>query len=84
MVLVVPFVAALVAWRTVATRALLVPTFVIVAAVVVLHLIYIGSYLVLWFHLQTSHRRVLFQLVPAALVWTAALVREARANDLAA
>ena len=83
-VLVVPFVAALVAWRTVATRALLVPTFVIVTAVVVLHLIYIGSYLVLWFHLQTSHRRVLFQLVPAALVWTAALVREARANDLAA
>jgi hypothetical protein len=41
-------------------------------------LIYIGSYLVLSFHLATSQLRVLYQLTPMALVWVAATARELR------
>lgn len=83
-VLLLPFLALLLARRHALARPLFAPTLAIVAAFVVLHLIYVGSYLVLSFHLETSQRRVLFQLVPVTIVWTAALVRAARANDLVA
>jgi len=41
------------------------------------HAVYVGSFLELKFHLDTSYRRVLFQLVPAALVWFGALLQGA-------
>ncbi len=48
------------------------PALALAGAVVALHVIYIGSYLQLDFHLATSQRRVLFQLVPTSLLWIAA------------
>ena len=76
--LALPFLALLFLRRAALSRALFAPTLMLVGAVVVLHLIYVGSYLVLSFHLATSQLRVLFQLVPAALVWTAATARVVR------
>jgi hypothetical protein len=59
---------------------LIVPTLALLAGVVGLHLVYVGSWLDLEFHLLTSHERVLFQLVPATVVWCGALVREVAGN----
>lgn len=77
-VLALPYVALLLAPRAALSRRMFAPTCAIAGAVVVLHLIYIGSYLLLEFHLATSQLRVLFQLVPVCLVWTAAIARDLR------
>ncbi len=76
--LALPLLALLFLRRAALSRALFAPTLMLFGAVVALHLIYIGSYLVLSFHLATSQLRVLFQLVPAALVWAAATARAVR------
>lgn len=78
--LALPFLALIVARRAALSRPLFASTLMFVGAVVALHLIYIGSYLVLSFHLATSQRRVLFQLVPAAIVWAAATSRALRSG----
>ena len=52
------------------------PTLALIGGVLGLHLVYVGSWLDVEFHLRTSHERVLFQLVPAALLWCVALARE--------
>lgn len=77
-VLVLPFLALVVARRAALSRALFAPTCALVGSFVVLHLIYVGSYLVLSFHLATSQLRVLYQLTPATLVWVAAAARALR------
>lgn len=50
-----------------------VPGLALLFSAVGLHLVYVGSHLGLQFHLQTSYTRVLFQLLPAFLVWLAAV-----------
>ncbi|MEY3162141.1 MAG: hypothetical protein RIT25_2132 [Planctomycetota bacterium] len=50
-------------------------TFMLLASLVGVHLVYVGSFLDLDFHLGTSHARVLFQLVPLAMLWFACLAR---------
>ena len=77
-VLLLPFLALVFAPRASLSRTLFAPTCALAGSFVVLHLIYIGSYLVLSFHLATSQLRVLYQLTPMALVWVAATARELR------
>jgi len=55
--------------------SLAVPTLALLGALVGLHLVYVGSFLELRFHLDTSHRRVTFQLLPVAVVLLAAIAR---------
>lgn len=63
-------------WRRATFSSELLPFWIgLVAAVVGMHLVYVGSFLPLQFHLDTSYLRVLFQLVPAAMVWCAALAQ---------
>jgi len=76
--LALPLLTLLFLRRAALSRALFAPTLMLFGAVVALHLIYIGSYLVLSFHLATSQLRVMFQLVPSALVWAAATARVVR------
>lgn len=47
---------------------LALPTLAVLGAWVGLHVVYVGSFLPLRFHLDTSYLRVTFQLLPAALV----------------
>lgn len=61
-------------------RELAVLVLAICGAFVGLHVIYAGSYLPLRMHLDTSHLRVLFQLVPATLVVLAACWRAVAAG----
>lgn len=77
-VLALPLLLLILAPRIALSRRHFVPTCAIAGALVVLHLIYVGSYLLLEFHLATSQRRVLFQLVPVTLVWAAAITRDLR------
>lgn len=75
-VLLAPFV-----WPRTALRGALLPvTVALVAAIVGLHLVWLGTHLELRHHLLTSYRRVLFQLVPVALPWCAALAARALAG----
>jgi hypothetical protein len=69
--LLVPL-ALLWSWRR--APALRVPGLALLLALLGVHLVYIGSFLGLKFHMDTSYTRVLFQLLPAALLWLAALV----------
>ena len=67
-------------WPRVAlARPLVVVTLALLIAVLGTHLVYVGSWLELRYHLTTSHARVLFQLVPVGLVWFAAAYRAATA-----
>ena len=50
-------------------------TAMLLASFVGIHLVYVGSFLDLQFHLGTSHARVLFQLVPLAMLWFACIAR---------
>jgi hypothetical protein len=54
---------------------LALPVLALGGAFVGLHVVYLGSFLPLQFHLATSYARVLFQVVPVALVLLAELVR---------
>jgi hypothetical protein len=61
---------------------LALPTLALAGAFVGVHVVYAGSWLDVRFHLDTSHTRVLFHLVPALAVWIAALTRDfAAASD---
>lgn len=73
-VLLLVFLLPLLAPRAALSRPLGVITVSLLGSVVALHLVYIGSWLDLEFHLVTSHLRVLLQLVPASLVWCVALL----------
>ena len=67
---------ALLLWPRVAlARPLGIVTLALLGAVLGTHLVYVGSWLELRYHLTTSHARVLFQLVPVSLVWFAAVHR---------
>lgn len=56
--------------------ALALPVLALLAAFVGLHVVYVGSFLPLRFHLDTSYTRVLFQLVPAAVVLLGSMLAE--------
>lgn len=60
--------APLLAWRSLQARGLLVPTLALLGSLVGLHVVYVGSFLPLRFHLDTSYTRVLFQILPAAVL----------------
>ena len=53
-------------------RDLAIPTLALIGAYTGLHVVYVGSFLELRMHLDTSYLRVLFQLVPVTLVLLAA------------
>lgn len=55
-------------------------TLALLGSVVGVHLVYVGSWLELQYHLTTSHARVLYQLVPVGLVWFAAVLGRATAS----
>lgn len=62
-------------WRRRAlSPGLSVPGLALLLALAGTHIVYIGSFLDLQMHLDTSYTRVLFQALPAALLWLAALV----------
>ncbi len=74
---------AVLAPRRALRSALALPVLALLAAFVGLHVVYVGSFLPLRFHLDTSYTRVLFQLLPAAVVLLGGLLAEvvaARAN----
>ncbi|MCR9245957.1 MAG: hypothetical protein NXI31_13065 [bacterium] len=50
------------------------PVLGLAGAIAGLHVVYIGSFLPLRFHLDTSYLRVLFQLVPVAILLTGAML----------
>ncbi len=60
--------AAVLVPRALAGRAHALPALALGGAFVGLHVVYVGSFLPLRFHLDTSYTRVLFQLLPAAVV----------------
>ncbi|MGE3171093.1 MAG: hypothetical protein AB7O97_00620 [Planctomycetota bacterium] len=72
-VLLLPWLALVLVPRLALSAALWAPTLALVGSFVALHVVYIGSYLGLQHHLETSHARVLFQAVPAGTVWFAAV-----------
>jgi hypothetical protein len=77
-VLLVPLPALLL--RTVRQEPRLrAPALALLLSVLGLHLVYVGTWIDLDLHLRTSHARVVGQLVPAAIVWLAAVVAALRA-----
>lgn len=63
-------------WPRVALQGALLPlTLTLLLSLCGLHLVYLGTHLDLPHHLLTSYLRVTWQLVPATLVWFAALAR---------
>ena len=80
-VLLVLFLAPLFWPRAALGRQLFVPTLALIGSCVGLHLVYIGSHLDLKAHMDTSHRRVIYQLVPVTLVWFAALLGQTVGAD---
>ncbi|MCA8952986.1 MAG: hypothetical protein KDE27_25975 [Planctomycetes bacterium] len=60
--------AAIVVPRRAFGRELALPLLALFGSLAGLHLVYVGSFLPLRFHLDTSYLRVLFQLLPAAVV----------------
>ncbi len=56
-------------------RELAALTLMLLASLAGVHLVYVGSFLDLEFHLRTSHERVLFHLVPLAVLWFACVAR---------
>lgn len=65
--LLVP-IALRLGWRTLHRSGLLVPTLAVAGALVGLHVVYVGSFLPLRFHLDTSYTRVLFQVLPVTVL----------------
>ncbi|MBL8725514.1 MAG: hypothetical protein JNK49_15840 [Planctomycetes bacterium] len=63
---------AVVRLRRLVGGALALPTLALLGSWVGLHVVYVGSFLPLRFHLDTSYLRVTFQLLPAALFLLAA------------
>lgn len=59
--------------RRVLRAGLALPVLALFGGFLGLHVVYVGSFLPLRFHLDTSYTRVTFQLLPAALVLLAAL-----------
>jgi len=55
------------------------PALALLLGLLGLHLVYVGTWIDLDLHLHTSHARVVAQLVPAAIVWLAAVVAALRA-----
>jgi hypothetical protein len=72
-VLLLVLLAPLLWPRVALARPLGVITLALLGAVLGTHLVYVGSWLELRYHLTTSHARVLFQLVPVSLLWFAAV-----------
>lgn len=56
-------------------RHLAAVTLLLWASLCGLHVVWVGSFLDLRFHLDTSYQRVLFQLLPATVLWCAAMAR---------
>lgn len=75
-VLLVLFLAPLLWPRAALGKQLFVPTLALIGSCVGLHLVYVGSHLDLERHMDTSHRRVIYQLVPVTLVWFSALIAQ--------
>jgi hypothetical protein len=67
---------ALLRGRRILPTGLAVPLLALYGGFVGLHVVYVGSFLPLRFHLDTSYTRVTFQLLPAAIVLLAALVSD--------
>lgn len=78
-VLLLVLLAPLLWPRVALARPLGIVTLALLGAVLGTHLVYVGSWLELRYHLTTSHARVLFQLVPVSLLWFAGLYRAATA-----
>ncbi|HEU4417484.1 MAG TPA: hypothetical protein VFT55_01020, partial [Planctomycetota bacterium] len=74
-VLLLVLLAPLLWPRVAIARPLGIVTLALLGAVLGTHLVYVGSWLELRYHLTTSHARVLFQLVPVSLLWFAAVYR---------
>jgi hypothetical protein len=72
MLLLVPLGLFWAWWRGLFPR-LWVPGFALLVALAGMHAVYVGSFLDLQRHMDTSYARVLFQALPAALLWLAAL-----------
>jgi hypothetical protein len=68
--------ALLLAPRHALGRNLALPLLALLGAFAGIHVVYVGSFLPLRFHLDTSYTRVTFQLLPAMLVVIAAIVSE--------
>lgn len=68
--------AAVMAPRHALGRRLAIPVLALLGAFAGIHVVYVGSFLPLRFHLDTSYLRVTFQLLPALLVVLAAIVSE--------
>jgi hypothetical protein len=63
-------------WRGRALGGALLPLWAwLCASLLGLHIVWLGSFLEVRFHLDTSYLRVLFQLLPAAMLWFAVLAR---------
>ncbi|MCA8964975.1 MAG: hypothetical protein H6838_10935 [Planctomycetes bacterium] len=67
---------AVLAPRAALRSAMALPVLTLGASFVGLHVVYVGSFLPLRFHLDTSYTRVLFQLLPAAVVLLGCLLAE--------
>jgi uncharacterized membrane protein len=66
-----------------AREELRLPTLALALAMLGVHVVYIGSYQNLDWHLEHSYNRVMFQLVPAACLWFALLVQAfARTSEI--
>lgn len=57
-------------------QRLALPVIALLGALIGIHVVYVGSFLPLRMHLDTSYARVLFQLLPAALVLVAAIASD--------
>ena len=57
------------------------PTLALVGSFVGLHVVYVGSFLPLRMHLDTSYLRVLFQILPPAIVLLGAIVADVRTRQ---
>jgi len=66
--------------RTAFGRELALPVLATLGAYVGMHVVYVGSFLPLRFHLDTSYLRVLFQLLPVVIVLLASLWRAVVVN----
>lgn len=77
-VLLVVLASALLWPRAALGRRLFVPTLALLGSFAGLHLVYLGTHLEVVHHMRTSQDRVVFQLVPVALLWFLELVREVR------
>lgn len=66
-------VAAMLRGRVAVARGLAAPLLALAGSLLGLHVVYVGSFLPLRFHLDTSYTRVLFQILPAAVLLAGAM-----------